>query len=228
MTYPYAYYNEHEFDYDVPDDDLAADYTCASADIFIQTLKVADRKISIPLFDQIFPDTKLNNVLRRSAETYAGTMITGRAGTGKTTAALTYASRYQNVAWYTVEPPDINWRVFSQCFTRSIEKTFPQIADIYDSGYFSDSDHAIAEYLTQMITLVERSSDDDTAIVIDDLHNVFDADWFPIFLNQLLYSLTPSTHLLLVCRSKPSMPLWRLRSKQLLNVIDEKLLAVEF
>ncbi|MCA1640210.1 MAG: hypothetical protein LC768_18120, partial [Acidobacteria bacterium] len=39
-------------------------------------------------------------------------------------------------------------------------------------------------------------------------------------------SLTPDTHLLMLSRSEPPLPLWRLRSKQVLGVIDEKLLAL--
>jgi ATP/maltotriose-dependent transcriptional regulator MalT len=62
-------------------------------------------------------------------------------------------------------------------------------------------------------------------IVIDGVHNVFDADWFSEFFTTLLYSLTPDVHLILLSRSNPPLPLWRLRSKQVLGVIDEKLLA---
>jgi len=62
-------------------------------------------------------------------------------------------------------------------------------------------------------------------IVLDDVHNIFDADWFAEFFVSLLYSLTPEMHLVLLSRTKPPQPLWRVRSKQVLGVIDEKLLA---
>ncbi len=61
--------------------------------------------------------------------------------------------------------------------------------------------------------------------MLDDIHNVFDADWFAEFFTTLLYSLTPDIHLLMLTRSNPPLPLWRLRSKQVLGVVDEKLLA---
>ena len=62
-------------------------------------------------------------------------------------------------------------------------------------------------------------------IVLDDIHNVFDCDWFVEFFTTLLYSLPSDVHLLMLSRSNPPVPLWRLRSKQVLGVIDEKLLA---
>ena len=62
-------------------------------------------------------------------------------------------------------------------------------------------------------------------MVLDDIQHLFDADWFNDFFTLLLHSLPPDVHLLMLCRSKPPLPLWRLRSKQRLNVIDEKLLA---
>jgi ATP/maltotriose-dependent transcriptional regulator MalT len=66
---------------------------------------------------------------------------------------------------------------------------------------------------------------EDALIVLDDLHHIFDAEWFGEFFKLLLYSLPMNAHVLLLCRSKPPSPLWRLRSKQVLNVIDEDQLA---
>jgi ATP/maltotriose-dependent transcriptional regulator MalT len=64
-------------------------------------------------------------------------------------------------------------------------------------------------------------------IVLDDAHYLFDADWFGGFFSSLLYSLSPASHLLILSRGTPSLPLWRLRSKQVLGVVDEKLLAFD-
>ena len=40
-------------------------------------------------------------------------------------------------------------------------------------------------------------------IVLDDVHNVFDAEWFNEFFHTALFSLTPETHLIFLSRSKP-------------------------
>ena len=64
-------------------------------------------------------------------------------------------------------------------------------------------------------------------IVLDDIHHLFDAHWFGDFFNLLLYSLPAGSHLLMLCRSRPPGPVWRLRSKQMLNVLDEKVIAFD-
>ena len=63
--------------------------------------------------------------------------------------------------------------------------------------------------------------------MLDDIHHIFDAPWFEDFFNLLLYSLPPDTHLFMLCRSKPPGPLWRLRSKQMLNLMDERVIAFD-
>ena len=62
--------------------------------------------------------------------------------------------------------------------------------------------------------------------MLDDIHNIFDAEWFKEFFVALLYGVTPEIHLVLLSRTKPPQPLWRARSKQVLGVIDEKLLTL--
>jgi ATP/maltotriose-dependent transcriptional regulator MalT len=64
-------------------------------------------------------------------------------------------------------------------------------------------------------------------LVLDGIHHLFDADWFGGFFNILQPSLSETADLLLLCRSKPPNPLWRLRSKQQLDVIEEKTLAFD-
>ena len=61
--------------------------------------------------------------------------------------------------------------------------------------------------------------------MLDGIHHLFDADWFGGFFNILLLFAFPKLHLLLLCRSKPPNPLWRLRSKQLLGRYRRKTLA---
>jgi ATP/maltotriose-dependent transcriptional regulator MalT len=62
-------------------------------------------------------------------------------------------------------------------------------------------------------------------IVLDDIHHVFDVPWFDDFFRLLLFSLPQDGHVIMLCRSRPPGPLWRLRSKQMLNVLDEKVIA---
>jgi ATP/maltotriose-dependent transcriptional regulator MalT len=75
--------------------------------------------------------------------------------------------------------------------------------------------------------LETAEGDDRPLLVLDGIHHLFDADWFGGFINILQPSLSETADVLLLCRSKPPYPLWRLRSKQQLDVIDEKTLAFD-
>jgi ATP/maltotriose-dependent transcriptional regulator MalT len=63
-------------------------------------------------------------------------------------------------------------------------------------------------------------------LVIDDLHLIYDADWIVPFFHRLLLLLPAKTHMLILGRSLPPEPIWRLRSKQRLFVITEQMLAL--
>jgi LuxR family maltose regulon positive regulatory protein len=62
-------------------------------------------------------------------------------------------------------------------------------------------------------------------IVIDDLHLVYDAEWVVPFFRRLLPLLPAEAHMLITGRSLPPAPLWRMRSKQTLCVIEEPTLS---
>jgi ATP/maltotriose-dependent transcriptional regulator MalT len=72
--------------------------------------------------------------------------------------------------------------------------------------------------------LLERGGDP-LLIVIDDLHLVYDEEWVVPFFRRLLPLLPAEAHILITGRSLPPAPLWRMRSKQMLCVIEEPVLA---
>ena len=78
----------------------------------------------------------------------------------------------------------------------------------------------LSKYLTNCLPMGAHRG----LLVLDNVHHLFDAGWFPEFFRQMIISLGPETRLLMLCRSRPSAPLWRLRSKQMLNVIDETII----
>jgi len=65
-------------------------------------------------------------------------------------------------------------------------------------------------------------------LVIEDLHLVYDAEWVIPFFQRLLPLLPSEVHVIITCRSLPPTPLWRMRSKQMLRVIEESELAFNF
>jgi ATP/maltotriose-dependent transcriptional regulator MalT len=184
-------------------------------------------KLRIPKSTSQIQRPRLYEMLEHSAGQYGATLISGRAGTGKTALAADFARRQKRVAWYSIDPTDIEWGVFSHYFSecsrqlldgRKRPKQRNADADLMQGN--------VAQFLSDCFPQPKNGKSRVPAlIVLDNVHHVFDADWFCDFFNLLIASMLPKTHLLMLCRSRPPAPLWRLRSKQMLNVIDEKLLG---
>jgi ATP/maltotriose-dependent transcriptional regulator MalT len=173
-------------------------------------------KMRVPEFGGQILRPRLNNLLKKSSLSVGATLVAGRAGTGKTALAAGYAKNYERVAWYQVEAADTDWKVFSRYFAAIFDE--PELG-------LKNSGAEISLFVERLFTSLQPADSKPLLIVLDDIHNVFDTAWFGEFFVSLLYSLTPATHLVLLSRAKPAQPLWRLRSKQVLGVIDEKVLA---
>jgi LuxR family maltose regulon positive regulatory protein len=212
--------------FEIRDTSVTASFT--SSEVHRDELHILWEKLRVPSMEVLVPRPRLNELLNKSAQQHSATLITGRAGTGKTALAADFVSNQENVVWYTVESSDVDWNLFSQYFSAGILETLNKKSRIpIMAGKGGDnSPLAIPQFLVDIFAKTETVlRDEPLLIVLDDLHRVFDADWFGDFFNLLLHSVPLNAHLLMLCRSKPSAPLWRLRSKQVLNVIDENLLA---
>jgi LuxR family maltose regulon positive regulatory protein len=185
-------------------------------------------KLKRPEVDAVVARPRIDTLLRSSTEQFPATLISGRAGTGKTAIAAGFAASQKNVFWYSVESTDADWTVFSRYFSAALSgKVFGEHQEIdLHAADAEIAEREIARFLVNRFSNAYAGTSAGPAlIVLDDIHHVFDASWFDDFFNLLLYSLPPYTHLMLTCRSKPPGPLWRLRSKQMLNVLDEKVIA---
>lgn len=177
-------------------------------------------KLWIPPVGEIICRKRLLDLIDRSTAQYGATLISGRAGAGKTTLAADHANRQKNVSWYSLDPSDADWSAFSEMFCTSVCGQSSAAAR-FDSDF--PSEIMIAEYLGHCFA-GRYKTESPHLIVLDNIHHLFDARWFSAFFKQLIFSLDSSTRLLMLCRGKPSAPLWRMRSKQMLNVIEENLL----
>ena len=184
-------------------------------------------KMAIPVFEDYAARPRLVELLEKNLKQFGATLITGRTGTGKTALAADFSGKYKRVAWFSVESAENDWEVFFRYFLESFSSILTEdqktnvLAEIEKS-----KPQAVAPYIDNLLLRVELPAEEKPfLIVIDGIHNVFDAGWFSEFFTTLLYSLTPDVHLVMLSRSNPPLPLWRLRSKQVLGVIDEKLLA---
>jgi LuxR family maltose regulon positive regulatory protein len=173
-------------------------------------------KMQIPKFTNHISRPRLIELLKKSTSQNGATLITGRAETGKSALAAEFADAYGRVAWYQIDTAETDWNLFARYFTAIFDEDFEE---------FKPYAHEILVFVEKLFERVAEKSREPILIVLDDVHNVFDAEWFTEFFISLLYTLTPEQHLVLLSRTKPPQPLWRVRSKQVLGVIDEKLLA---
>jgi ATP/maltotriose-dependent transcriptional regulator MalT len=189
-------------------------------------VRIISEKINIPKFDIDFCRARLTELLSKQTEQFGTSFILGRAGTGKSTLAIEFAKDYERVAWFRVESTDSEWETFSQYFISSFQNALPTA----DFGYANDSlsqtqETKVLKFLEKLFYKLEQATQKNRLLIIlDDLHNVFDAGWFETFFKGLLSYQLPNVHILLLSRSKPPFPLWRLRSKQQLGFLEENLL----
>ena len=169
---------------------------------------------------------RLLRLLEESMEGCNSTIVAGRAGTGKTMLATDFASRSgRRVAWYKLDAPDSELPVFLRHLCASLAKARPGFGEktLERVGFDAATDDVplAVEYL--VYELLESS--EPVLVVIDDLHLVYDAEWMVPFFRRWLPLLPPEVHVMLLGRSLPPTPLWRMRSKQTLCVLEEEALA---
>lgn len=188
---------------------------------------IAD-KLRVPIYDDLIERPRLVGLAERSLAQFPATLISGRAGTGKTAFASAFAANVPRVCWYSVESTDAEWNLFARYFSASL---LGKDSDDYHPTTtgrepLQGSQKEIARFLIRHFVQPNAFPIGEPAlIVLDDIHHIFDTSWFDEFFNLLLYSLPVEADLILLCRSRPPGPLMCLRSKQMLNLFDEKVIA---
>lgn len=183
-------------------------------------------KLSPPPNQPLISRPRLIQVLEGSLWSCAATIVSGRAGTGKTSLALEFANACaRDYAWYKVDAPDGELKVFCQYLIACVQQHRPgfggELARIIDSP----SDNQIPLLAEAFVYELAEGVSSPLLIVIEDLHLVCDSNWLVPFFRRVLPLLPVEVHLLITSRTIPPAPLWRMRSKQTLAVIDEEVLA---
>lgn len=186
-----------------------------------------DEKTSMPALTCSGSRVRLRALLDKSLNSCNSTIISGRAGTGKTTLVLDFARNSGlPVAWYKVDAPEADITNFFQYLIGSIQRERPHFGGkaLLSLTKTADRDQISGLAEAFLYELVEDESNP-LLIVIEDLHLVFDSEWLVPFLRRVLPLLPAEVHMIITSRTVPPAPLWRMRSKQTLSVIDEATLA---
>lgn len=197
-------------------------------DLTMTNLDLITDKIAPPVRMPRISRPRLLNMLEKSMVAGTSTIISGRAGTGKTALALDFAKKCgRRVAWYKIDAPDANPVIFFNYLIRSIQESRPGfgIGSLTSLIGVTDLERMTRFAESFVYELAEGETASPLLIVIEDLHLVSDADWLVPFFTRLLPLLPSEVHVLITSRSLPAAPLWRMRSKQSLLVIDEATLA---
>jgi len=167
--------------------------------------------------------TRLLNTLHGSLANCTSTIINGRAGTGKTMLAADFAHRSgRRVAWYKVDASDGDLKVFFHYLIESIRQWRPlfgqqALMQLVEAASIEDMPLLAEAFVYELL----EQKGEPLLVVIDDLHLIYDAEWVVPFFRRLLPLLPAEAHMLITGRSLPPAPLWRMRSKQTLCVIEE-------
>lgn len=180
-------------------------------------------KITTPGEQPRISRPRLLNTLHGSLANCTSTIINGRAGTGKTLLAADFAHRCgRRVAWYKVEASDGDLQVFFKYLVASVQQWRPgfgqeALMQLVETATLADIPMLAEAFVYELLD----SKCEPLLMVIDDLHLVYDAEWVVPFFRRLLPLLPDEAHMLITGRSLPPAPLWRMRSKQTLCVIEE-------
>jgi LuxR family transcriptional regulator, maltose regulon positive regulatory protein len=184
-------------------------------------------KLMIPDKDSLIARPRLLSLLIEGLEARAATIINGRAATGKTTLAAGCARGCgRSVAWYKVDAADSELPVFLSYLLEAVRLQNPQFDHEALQRQAESITHSrIYQLAESFVFQLTQAVCQPLLIVIEDLHLIYDTDWVVPFLWRVMPLLPADVHLLVTCRSLPPTPLWRMRSKQTLLVIDEPELA---
>jgi LuxR family maltose regulon positive regulatory protein len=190
-------------------------------------MQVIYDKITVPRRTPRRSRQRLLNMLAEGLDSCTSTTITGRAGTGKTLLAAEFARVCgMRTAWYTVEAPDGELPIFLRYLTASVRRQRPgfgrEVLENFAGSPGLDDIPALAE---AFLYELQECRGEPLLMVIDDLHLIYDATWVVPFFRRLLPLLPPEAHMLIIGRSLPPTPVWRMRSKQTLCLIEEAALA---
>lgn len=189
-------------------------------------LHIPREKLQIPAIEDAVERPRVAAALKNSSSHFPATFICGRSGTGKTAAVASFAIKRKRTAWNTLGPPDVHWSSFANSTIAAVRGKARSGNTKVAAGQVIEHPEPrdISRFVDSLFSS-ERSRRE--LIVFDNVHYVFDTLWFREFFELLLPAIPEGAHAIFVARSKPPFPLWRMRSKQFVNLIEEKVFAFD-
>jgi len=205
---------------------LRNEFTCKDCFIVV-SMQVIHDKVTVPSQNPRISRPRLLRLLEEGLAGCTSTVITGRAGTGKTLLAKDFARHCEaRTVWYTVEAADIELRIFLRYLIESVGRERPGFGrEVLAHFAGSPGCEDIPTLAEAFLYELQECRGEPLLMVIDDLHLIYDAEWVVPFFRRLLPLLPPEAHLLIIGRSLPPTPVWRMRSKQTLCLVEEANLA---
>ncbi len=177
-------------------------------DITSKTELIAE-KIAMPSYSSQLARPRLRALLEKNLPSCTSTIISGRAGTGKTALALDFARNCaRRVAWYKVDAPEGDQRSFFQYLVASIREQRPGFGQAILMPLVNSAQSDQVSLLAEAFVYELAEGDSEPLlIVIEDLHLVCDSAWLVPFFKRLLPLLPSDVHMLITSRTMPPAPL---------------------
>lgn len=213
-----------QFEFAIP---AAAVESASTAALGPSTVPLVAAKLQVPTVRKHLDREWLVDLLERSKKNAAATMVIGRAGSGKTALATDFVSGVKDHSWYSIDSSDTDWYSFQRYFREAVlrENCYRKRGNPSETSPETSVGTPIELFADVTAALELRGETWPNVLVLDGIHHLYDCHWFPEFFAFFVGSIPYNSHAILIGRSRPSAPVWRMRSKQVLNVIDEKLLA---
>jgi len=140
---------------------------------------ILNEKLEIPHCVGLIERPRLIEKLDRSLDRFAATLVSGRAGTGKTSIAAAYARTRKITAWFTVESSDVDWNVFASYLAASVHRVAENkkvVGDSLHAAITNTSPAAMAIFLYVIACVLETDEKDHRPLlVLDGIDHLFDA-----------------------------------------------------
>src|ERR1041384_6735435 len=123
---------------------------------------ILNEKLEIPQCAGLIERPRLIEKLERSLGQFAATLVSGRAGTGKTSIAAAYARTRKTIAWFTVESSDVDWNVFATYLRAGVLRAVENKKPLADSlpHIPNPSPAAMATFLLNIVSELETAHTD--------------------------------------------------------------------